>query len=90
MSPFSPDLQKLSPYVMAEVTSWRGSITKWIKSSIAHQAQSEDGLFCSAATREYGLMYPRDKGIAQVPFTPLSSARLASEIDPVRPHRSGS
>jgi hypothetical protein len=33
MSSFSPDLQKTFPDVMAEVTCWRGSITKWIKSS---------------------------------------------------------
>jgi hypothetical protein len=33
MSGFSPDIQKPSPDAMAEVTYWRGSITKWIKSS---------------------------------------------------------
>ena len=33
MSPFSYDLQKPSPDVMAEVACWLGSITKWIKSS---------------------------------------------------------
>jgi hypothetical protein len=34
MSSFSPDLQKPFPDVMAEVAYWRGSITKWIKSSL--------------------------------------------------------
>jgi hypothetical protein len=33
MAPFSADLQKPSPDVMAEATGWRGSVTKWIKSS---------------------------------------------------------
>jgi hypothetical protein len=63
MSGFSPDIQKPSPDAMAEVTYWRGSITKWIKSSEDVVAQPSRRLIDGLSTRFYARAEPPRHGM---------------------------
>jgi hypothetical protein len=75
---------------MAPTHHWFYEVPAGAGTTLNFKLSRDHRVFCSVATRDYGLMYPRDEGIAQGLFMPLASAQLASEIDAVRPYRSGS